>query len=152
MLPPLPTTALNLVYVAAGRLDGFWEMGLKPWDIAAGVLLIQEAGGMVGGFDGTPGMPEIGDILAGGEKSIGRWLRSSNRCLQLNNCDPCRKRKGAEAPFHLEPGSPLPAFAGTSFAGTTIDYGMSSTFFSSLTLTIRSFLLTPKTRAMALAT
>lgn len=54
--------------VAAGRLDGFWEMGLKPWDIAAGVLLIQEAGGLIGHFDGTAGVPENGDILVGGER------------------------------------------------------------------------------------
>ena len=62
------SAALDLAYVAAGRLDGFWEMGLKPWDIAAGVLLIQEAGGLVGHFDGTLGIPENGDILVGGEK------------------------------------------------------------------------------------
>ena len=40
--------ALDLAYVAAGRLDGFWEFGLSPWDTAAGTLLIQEAGGRVG--------------------------------------------------------------------------------------------------------
>lgn len=62
------SAAQDLAYVAAGRLDGFWEMGLKPWDIAAGVLLIQEAGGLVGHFDGTAGVPENGDILVGGEK------------------------------------------------------------------------------------
>ena len=62
------SAAQDLAYVAAGRLDGFWEMDLKPWDIAAGVLLIQEAGGLVGHFDGTLGIPENGDILVGGEK------------------------------------------------------------------------------------
>ncbi|MGH8279938.1 MAG: inositol monophosphatase family protein [Gammaproteobacteria bacterium] len=62
------SAALDLAYVAAGRLDGFWEMGLKPWDIAAGALLIQEAGGLVGHLDGAPGVPENGDILVGGEK------------------------------------------------------------------------------------
>jgi myo-inositol-1(or 4)-monophosphatase len=45
--------SLDLAYVAAGRLDGFWEFGLKPWDTAAGVLLIQEAGGRVGTFVGA---------------------------------------------------------------------------------------------------
>jgi myo-inositol-1(or 4)-monophosphatase len=44
--------ALDLAYVAAGRLDGFWELGLKPWDTAAGTLLITEAGGMVGNLTG----------------------------------------------------------------------------------------------------
>lgn len=46
--------ALDLAYLAAGRLDGFWEVKLKPWDVAAGTLLIQEAGGMVTAFDGSP--------------------------------------------------------------------------------------------------
>ena len=44
--------ALDLAYVACGRLDGFWESGLKPWDIAAGMLLVEEAGGMLGNFRG----------------------------------------------------------------------------------------------------
>jgi myo-inositol-1(or 4)-monophosphatase len=62
------SAALDLAYVAAGRMDGFWEMGLKEWDIAAGVLMIQEAGGLSGQFDGTSDYPGNGDILAGGEK------------------------------------------------------------------------------------
>jgi len=45
--------ALDLAYLAAGRLDGFWEIKLKPWDVAAGVLMIREAGGMVTAFDGS---------------------------------------------------------------------------------------------------
>jgi len=45
--------ALDLAYVAAGRLDGFWELKLKPWDVAAGVLLVREAGGVVTTFDGS---------------------------------------------------------------------------------------------------
>jgi myo-inositol-1(or 4)-monophosphatase len=46
--------ALDLAYVAAGRLDGFWELKLKAWDVAAGVLMVREAGGMVTTFDGSP--------------------------------------------------------------------------------------------------
>jgi myo-inositol-1(or 4)-monophosphatase len=46
------SAALDLAYVAAGRVDGFWEIGLKPWDTAAGTLMIQEAGGMVGTLSG----------------------------------------------------------------------------------------------------
>lgn len=46
--------ALDLAYVAAGRIDGFWEAKLKPWDVAAGELLVREAGGRVTAFDGTP--------------------------------------------------------------------------------------------------
>ena len=46
------SAALDLAYVAAGRLDGFWEIGLNPWDMAAGVLLVREAGGLVGDLAG----------------------------------------------------------------------------------------------------
>jgi myo-inositol-1(or 4)-monophosphatase len=48
------SAALDLANVAAGRYDGYWEFNLNPWDTAAGVLLVQEAGGMVTGFDGAP--------------------------------------------------------------------------------------------------
>ena len=47
------SAALDLAYVAAGRLDGFWEWGLSPWDIAAGILLVREAGGIVTGRGGA---------------------------------------------------------------------------------------------------
>jgi myo-inositol-1(or 4)-monophosphatase len=55
----LGTASLDLAYVAAGRLDGFWEYGLKPWDMAAGIVLIREAGGLVGRL-------EDGDLLSPG--------------------------------------------------------------------------------------
>lgn len=48
------TAALDLAYVACGRFDGFWEEGLRPWDVAAGVLMIEEAGGRVSRYDGLP--------------------------------------------------------------------------------------------------
>ena len=48
------SAALDLAYVAAGRFEGFWEEGLRPWDVAAGVLLIEEAGGRVTHYDNTP--------------------------------------------------------------------------------------------------
>ena len=56
--------ALDLAYVACGRLDAFWELGLSPWDMAAGALLIQEAGGLVGGLGGEQDYLESGDICA----------------------------------------------------------------------------------------
>lgn len=56
--------SLDLAYVAAGRLDGYWEFGLKPWDIAAGALMVQEAGGMVGAIDPLQDVMVTGDILA----------------------------------------------------------------------------------------
>jgi myo-inositol-1(or 4)-monophosphatase len=54
--------ALDLAYVACGRLDAFWELGLAPWDMAAGVLLIQEAGGLVGDLKGEQTFMASGDI------------------------------------------------------------------------------------------
>ena len=56
--------ALDLAYVAAGRLDGFWEFGLQPWDIAAGILLVRESGGYVTDLSGGHRMMETGDLLA----------------------------------------------------------------------------------------
>ena len=58
------SAALDLAYVACGRFDGFWEFGLSYWDIAAGCLLIQEAGGLVSDFDNTQGHLTSGDIVA----------------------------------------------------------------------------------------
>jgi myo-inositol-1(or 4)-monophosphatase len=60
----LGSAALDLAYVAAGRLDGFWEMGLRPWDVAAGHVLVEEAGGLVTRFDGAPHRLAGGEILA----------------------------------------------------------------------------------------
>jgi len=56
--------ALDLCYVAMGRFDGFWEMKLKPWDIAAGALIVAEAGGRVSGFDGSDLCLDSGAVLA----------------------------------------------------------------------------------------
>lgn len=56
--------ALDLAYVACGRLDAFWEMGLAPWDMAAGALLISEAGGLVGDLQGGSEFMASGDIAA----------------------------------------------------------------------------------------
>jgi myo-inositol-1(or 4)-monophosphatase len=58
------SAALDLAYVAAGRLDGFWEIGLSPWDIAAGALMITEAGGLVGDLEGEGGYLKSGNVVA----------------------------------------------------------------------------------------
>jgi myo-inositol-1(or 4)-monophosphatase len=58
------SAALDLAYVAAGRFDGYWEFGLQPWDIAAGILLVREAGGYVTDMAGGYDMLETGDVLA----------------------------------------------------------------------------------------
>ena len=55
---------LDLAYLACGRLDAFWEVGLKPWDSAAGYLLVEEAGGTLSNFSGTPFSPFIPELLA----------------------------------------------------------------------------------------
>jgi myo-inositol-1(or 4)-monophosphatase len=60
--------ALDLCYVAAGRLDAFWETGLSIWDLAAGSLIIREAGGLIGGLDGSENFLETGHVLTGTPK------------------------------------------------------------------------------------
>jgi myo-inositol-1(or 4)-monophosphatase len=59
------SAALDLAYVAAGRLDGYWEIGLEKWDLAAGVLLIEEAGGVVSDFAGGDDYFEHGNLVVG---------------------------------------------------------------------------------------
>ena len=59
------SAAIDLAWVASGRFDGFWERGLSPWDIAAGILLVREAGGRVSGPGGNDDMMESGNIVAG---------------------------------------------------------------------------------------
>ena len=62
------SAALDLCYVAAGRVDGFWEIGLNIWDIAAGALMIKEAGGRISDFHGTDAYLQSGDVVAGSPK------------------------------------------------------------------------------------
>ena len=69
------SAALDLAYVAAGRYDGFWEIGLAPWDMAAGCLLITEAGGLVGDLEGNETYLENGNIIAGNPKIFGQLLQ-----------------------------------------------------------------------------
>jgi myo-inositol-1(or 4)-monophosphatase len=67
--------ALDIAYVAAGRLDGFWEMGLSPWDMAAGALLVQEAGGLVGDFHGDAGFLDSGRVVCGNPKVFAQLVQ-----------------------------------------------------------------------------
>jgi myo-inositol-1(or 4)-monophosphatase len=60
----LGSAALDLCYVAAGRFDGFWEQSLRPWDVAAGALIVEEAGGRITGMDGTPFDPAAAHLVA----------------------------------------------------------------------------------------
>ena len=66
--------ALDLAYVAAGFTDGFFETGLQPWDVAAGSLLVTEAGGLVGNFTGEPVFLEQNECLAGNPKVYGQLV------------------------------------------------------------------------------
>ena len=67
--------ALDLAWVAAGRIDGFWELGLSPWDMAAGALLIREAGGLVGDLDGEDRYMASGNIVATNAKLFAALLK-----------------------------------------------------------------------------
>lgn len=69
------SAALDLAYVAAGYADGFFEINLSPWDIAAGALLVQEAGGIVGDFEGNESWLRTGNIVAGNPKVFGQMLQ-----------------------------------------------------------------------------
>jgi myo-inositol-1(or 4)-monophosphatase len=60
----LGSAAIDLCYVAAGRLDGFWEAHLNPWDVSAGALLVTEAGGQVTNLAGGPFDSRIGEVIA----------------------------------------------------------------------------------------
>lgn len=68
--------SLDLAYVAAGRMDAFWEIGLSQWDIAAGVLLIRESGGLISDFAGGNGFLDSGNIVAGNPKCFKGLLQT----------------------------------------------------------------------------
>lgn len=69
------SAALDLAYVAAGRYDGFFEAGLKPWDMAAGALLILEAGGLIADFEGEDRYLETGNVVGGNPKVFAQLLQ-----------------------------------------------------------------------------
>jgi myo-inositol-1(or 4)-monophosphatase len=82
----LGSAALDLCYVAAGRMDGFWEERLKPWDVAAGALIVQEAGGAITAIDGGPFDVHQASLIASNGRVHGAMLgtveefRSRSRC------------------------------------------------------------------------
>lgn len=67
------SAALDLADVASGRFDAFWELSLSPWDVAAGILLVREAGGVVTNLEGTPATPAFGGYVAG-NPAMHAWL------------------------------------------------------------------------------
>jgi myo-inositol-1(or 4)-monophosphatase len=78
----LGAAALDLAYVAAGRYDGFWEAGLKPWDIAAGALIVQEAGGQVCDFVGGTDFLSSGNIVAACPTLIDDMIKVTSGCYR----------------------------------------------------------------------
>ena len=71
------SAALDLAYVASGRVDGYWERGLEAWDMAAGIVLVREAGGIVSDIDMSARHLQTGNIMAGNEAmhdAMGRFL------------------------------------------------------------------------------
>jgi myo-inositol-1(or 4)-monophosphatase len=66
----------DLAYVACGRYDGFWEKGLSPWDMCAGALLIREAGGLVGDYQGNDGFLDKGEVIAANSKIFAALLKT----------------------------------------------------------------------------
>jgi myo-inositol-1(or 4)-monophosphatase len=69
------SAALDLAWVAAGRYDAFWERGLKAWDVAAGILMVREAGGVVSDLNNQQKMLDSGDVLASNEALHGQYLK-----------------------------------------------------------------------------
>ncbi|WP_298626678.1 inositol monophosphatase family protein [uncultured Legionella sp.] len=76
------SAALDLAYVASGRIDGFWELGLRPWDIAAGSLLIREAGGLISDVQGGDDFLQSGDVVAGTPKVFKTLLQTISPALK----------------------------------------------------------------------
>ncbi len=74
------SAALDLCNVACGRFDGFFEYNLKAWDIAAGALMVKEAGGLVTDFDGEGDWLNSGNIVAGNDKALAYLLRTISQC------------------------------------------------------------------------
>jgi myo-inositol-1(or 4)-monophosphatase len=77
------SVALDLAFVAAGKLDGLWERGLSPWDLAAGVVLVEEAGGVVSAYDGSAFVIEKGRILACGSGLQQPLIEGLSHCQPL---------------------------------------------------------------------
>ncbi|NNL11665.1 MAG: inositol monophosphatase, partial [Pseudomonadales bacterium] len=75
------SAALDLAYVAAGRMDAFWEYGLSEWDLAAGMLLVQEAGGLVADFKGGSNVLKNGNVVCGNPKMFKQLLKVVNENL-----------------------------------------------------------------------
>lgn len=79
------SAALDLAYVASSRLDGFWEYALQPWDIAAGCLLIKEAGGLISDINGSENYLKTGSVVAGNTKIFKSLLQLLKPKAEIKN-------------------------------------------------------------------
>jgi myo-inositol-1(or 4)-monophosphatase len=75
--------AVDLAFVASGRLDGYWERGLAPWDLAAGVVLVEQAGGLVSAYDGGPLQLDGGRVVAAGGRLHPQLVAGLQACRPL---------------------------------------------------------------------
>jgi myo-inositol-1(or 4)-monophosphatase len=89
--------ALDLAYVAAGFSDGFFESGLKPWDVAAGSLLVQEAGGLVGNYTGESEFLNLGECLAANPRVYGQLVSTLGKYSQLASAGEKARVRQAQA-------------------------------------------------------
>src|SRR5436853_417222 len=108
----LGSAAIDLAWVAAGRLDGFWEMGLRPWDVAAGQLLVEEAGGRVTRFDGSSHQ------LAGGEIVAAPPALHSKKTLTLRSCSSALSRSACPCARYWSAGVGLVSAVASCFGCT----------------------------------
>ena len=100
--------ALDLAYVAAGFTDGFFETGLQPWDVAAGSLLVTEAGGLVGNLSGEADFLEQKECLAGNPRIYGqlvavlgkysKFARASDKAVAQKKIMSLRRHKDSDEP------------------------------------------------------
>lgn len=102
--------AIDLAYVAAGRYDGFFEFGLKPWDLAAGALLITEAGGLVGNFNGDADYLHRGEVVAATPRVFAQLvsiLQPYSRQARPSAAEPVPQRPEGAGADHPAPSAPV---------------------------------------------
>ncbi len=111
------SAALDLAYVAAGYTDGFFEMGLSPWDVAAGALLVTEAGGLVGNFSGESNFLEQKECLAANPRIYGQLVSVIGKYSKFASAgDKAAVRQARGRPAASAPDSPDTPDAGQAAA------------------------------------
>ncbi len=101
--------ALDLAYVAAGYVDGFFETGLQPWDVAAGSLLVTEAGGLIGNFTGEPDFMDQKECLAGNPRVYGQLVNLLRKYSRFNAPQPVAGAAASSSSTLSVNPAPIPA-------------------------------------------